>query len=79
MSNEFRDRLLTVGVISKRGDKPGVKEYKDPVDGHRIKATTDEHSNIVTEHATKDDRVDVTIKAPTTRMKLSQEEVPHHG
>jgi len=39
-------------------------------DGVRVKATTDELNNTVTEHASKDDRVDVTIRPETVRLKM---------
>ena len=39
-------------------------------DGVRVKATTDEHNNTVTEHASKDDRVDVTLRPSTVRLKI---------
>lgn len=39
-------------------------------DGVRIKATTDEHNNTVTEHASKDDRVDVTLRPQTVKLKI---------
>lgn len=42
-----------------------VKEWRDPVDGHRVKRTRDDatsRGNLVTEHATKDDRVDVLVR-----------------
>ncbi len=66
MSNPYRDRLLSIGVISKRsGDV--VREGRRP-DGLRVKATTDELGNTVTEHAVKGDRVDVHIKPDTIRV-----------
>lgn len=71
MSNEFRDKLLTVGVISRRsGDR--VREGRRP-DGVRIKATTDELGNTVTEHAVGD-RQDVHIRAPHLRIKAAPTE-----
>lgn len=39
-------------------------------DGVRVKATTDEHGNTVTEHASRDDRVDVTLRPKTVQMKI---------
>lgn len=61
MSNPYRDKLLSVGVISRRSG-PVVREGRRP-DGVRVKATTDELGNTVTEHA-KGDRQDVHIRAP---------------
>lgn len=63
----FRDKLLTVGVIGKR-TRDRVVEGRTGPDGHRYKATTDQLGNTVTEHATRDDRVDVAIKAPHIRI-----------
>jgi hypothetical protein len=60
--NPYRDRLLTVGVISRRsGDQ--IREGRRP-DGVRVKATTDELGNTVTEHA-KGDRQDVLLRPQT--------------
>ena len=72
MSNPYRDRLLGIGVISRRSGsvvREGVR-----ADGVRVKATTDELGNTTTEHATKDDRVDVQIRAPHVRVSMSQKE-----
>lgn len=68
---EWQDRMRSIGVMPKgRPSKRGVKEFRDPKDGHRIKATTDELNNTVTEHNTKDDRVDVLIRPmETVRVK----------
>lgn len=63
MSNPYRDKLLSIGVISRR-TRPRVREGHR-ADGVRVKATTDELGNVVTEHATKDDRVDVTVRPET--------------
>ncbi len=66
MSNPYRDKLLSIGVISRRsGDV--VREGRRR-DGTRIKAVTDELGNTVTEHAVKGDRVDVQINAPHLRI-----------
>lgn len=54
-----REKLLSLGVISKR-TRSTVREGRRE-DGVRIKATTDELGNTVTEHA-KGDRQDVHIK-----------------
>jgi len=39
-----------------------------------VKTTTDELGNQTIEHATKDDRVDVRIKAPHVRVSMRQQE-----
>lgn len=66
MSNPFRDRLLTVGVISRRSGNQ-VVEGRRP-DGVRTKATTDELGNTVTEHA-QGDRQDVLLRPQTVLLK----------
>jgi hypothetical protein len=66
MSNAYRDKLLGVGVISRRsGDR--VKEWRTD-DGERHKATTDELNNTVTQHA-RGDRQDVLIHPQTVRFE----------
>jgi len=70
--SEFRDKALSIGVISRRSGEQ-VREYRDASDGHRVKATTDELGNTVTEHNVRGDRQDVTIKAPTLRMGVTEE------
>lgn len=71
MSNPYRDRLLSIGVISRRsGDR--IRESRRD-DGIRVKATTDEAGNTVTEHATKDDRVDVALRPQTIHFKHPKE------
>jgi hypothetical protein len=67
VSNEFRDKLLTLGVISRRtGDR--VREWRSD-DGERHKATTDELNNTVTQHA-RGDRQDVLVRADTVRVAV---------
>lgn len=65
VSNPYRDKLLGIGVISRRsGDR--VREWRTD-DGERHKATTDEANNTVTQHARPnhtEDRQDVLIRAP---------------
>ncbi len=72
MSNPYRDRLLGIGIISRRSGSTVVESKRE--DGVRVKATTDELGNTTTEHATKDDRVDVLINAPHVRLGLAQKE-----
>lgn len=72
MSNPYRDRLLGIGIISRRSGSAVVEGRRE--DGVRTKATTDELGNTVTEHATKDDRVDVQINAPHVRIGVVQKE-----
>lgn len=60
------DKLRSLAVISRRsGDR--VREGRR-ADGVRVKATTDEAGNTVTEHAVKGDRVDVTVRPDTVRL-----------
>lgn len=68
-----RQKLLSLGVLARRSG-PTVSEGRRP-DGVRVKATTDELGNTTTEHATRDDRVDVTIRAPhlTVRAGTTEE------
>lgn len=67
-----RDKLLSLGVISRRSGSRVVEDRRS--DGVRTKATTDELGNTTTEHATKDDRVDVLIRPGTLRYGLSRKE-----
>jgi hypothetical protein len=50
MSNSFREKLLTIGVISKRTRPTVVEGRAHPDSGLPFKATTDEQNNTVTEH-----------------------------
>lgn len=67
MSNPYRDKLLTVGVISRRSG-PRTREGRR-TDGIRVKQTTDELGHTTTEHATRDDRVDVAINVEPIRVR----------
>jgi hypothetical protein len=62
------DRMRSVGYLGRGRTRNRVREYKR-ADGIRVKETTDEHNNTTTEHATKDDRVDVMIRPETIRVK----------
>lgn len=66
------EKLRSLAVISRRSG-PTVREGRRP-DGVRIKATTDELGNTVTEHA-KGDRQDVQINAKTVGYQLTRTEV----
>ena len=56
-------------LVGRRTGRPTVREGRQhPETGRPFKAVTDEHNNTVTEHATKDDRVDVLIRPETTRQ-----------
>lgn len=65
-----REKMLSIGYLSKGRTKPVVREYRDSTDGHRIKATTDEHGATITQHATPDDRQDVLIRPKTIEMDI---------
>lgn len=65
-------KLRSIGVISRRSG-PVVREGRR-ADGVRVKATTDELGNTTTEHATTDDRVDVTIRPPHLRVRVGPTE-----
>jgi hypothetical protein len=69
VSNAFRDKLLSIGYLSKGRTRSRVKEGREhPDSGKPYKATIDELNNTVTEHNTKDDRVDVTVRPETVRF-----------
>lgn len=61
------EKLRSIGVISKRTGAT-VVEGRRP-DGVRIKATTDELGNTVTEHAVRGDRVDVLVRPETVHLQ----------
>jgi hypothetical protein len=65
--NEFREKLLTLGVISKR-TRPVVREgHEHPDSGRPWKSVTTE-AGTVTEHNTKDDRVDALVTPQTVKL-----------
>jgi hypothetical protein len=63
----YRDKLLSIGYLSRGRSRPRVEERRRP-DGVRVKATTDELGNTVTEHA-EGDRVDVMVRPQTVTME----------
>lgn len=65
-AESYREKLLSIGYLSRGRSRAQVREGRRG-DGIRVKATTDEAGNTVTEHATKDDRVDVTVRPGTVR------------
>jgi hypothetical protein len=76
VSNPFREKLLSIGVLSRGRTRDRVREGRDDA-GYRTKATTDELGNTVTEHADPTDRVDVTVRPP--HVRLVSQEVPQDG
>jgi hypothetical protein len=72
VSSEFRDKLLTLGVISRRSGSR-IHEWRTD-DGERHKAVTDELDNTVTQHA-RGDRQDVTLRPETVRVTVSRKDL----
>lgn len=76
MSNEYRDRLLGIGVISRRGDRPRVREGREhPDSGLPYKAVKTDDGT-VTEHSKPGSAVacrqDALVTPKTVRYKLSE-------
>ncbi len=65
----FMAKIKTVGVLKGGRTRNKVHEYRRD-DGVRVKATTDELGNTVTEHNTKDDRVDVVVRPQVVKGSL---------
>ena len=69
MSNPYRDKLLSIGVLPK-----GLPSKTKVTEGHgehgRYKATTDEQGNTVTQHS-KGDRQDVTVRPKPVDISLT--------
>lgn len=73
MSNPYRDRLLGIGIISRRSG-PTVREGRQhPETGVPWKATTDEGGTTHVEHDTADDRVDAFVRPKTVYWKVPRE------
>lgn len=70
----FAEKIKTLHFGTRGRTRDQVVEGRR-ADGVRTKAVTDELGNTTTHHATKDDRVDVTIRAPHLRATLTQREV----
>lgn len=62
MSNPYRDKLLGIGIIGRRSRDQVTEGRRD--DGIRWKRTENEAGS-VTEHATRDDRVDAVARVDT--------------
>lgn len=68
----FKDKIKTLQFATGKS-RNNVREYRDPVDGHRIKATKDDattRGNITIEHNNKLDQVDVNIRPDVVQMEL---------
>lgn len=66
-----REKLLSLGYLARGRTRDRVREGRRE-DGVRVKSTTDELGNTVTEHATKDDRVDVAVQPQTITFKARE-------
>lgn len=71
---EFRARVRSIGYGKRT--RPRVHEGRNDK-GQRTKATTDELGHTVTEHNNREDRVDVTIRAPHVTLTANQREERH--
>jgi hypothetical protein len=65
--SEFRDKLLTLGVISRR-TRPVVREGREHPDSGRPWKSVSTEAGTVTEHNTKDDRVDALVTPQTVTI-----------
>lgn len=75
MSNEYLDRLRSVGVIGQR-TRVRVKEGHDTDTGTRWKAVTDELNNTITERSERSpsgvtERQDVHLRPETVHQHLA--------
>lgn len=69
----FKHKVRTLVMGTSR--RKATREWRDPVDGHRIKQTRDDATkagNLTTEHNTKDDRVDVLIRPDAMHYELGR-------
>ena len=73
ISPEKLEDMRSINVLGSLPSKPRVKEWTDPASG-RMKATTDELGNTVTQHS-RGDRQDVHIKAPAVTVKATTKEI----
>jgi hypothetical protein len=64
------EKLRSIGYLSRGRTQSRVREGRRP-DGVRVKATTDELGNTVTEHAAGD-RQDVHIRAEPIRAHIEE-------
>jgi hypothetical protein len=71
VSNPYRDKLLSLAVISRRS-RPVVREGRQhPESGAAWKSVTDE-AGTVTEHNVKGDRVDALVRPATVHATISR-------
>ncbi len=74
-AEEYREKLRSIGFLAGGRSGPKVREYRDPEDGHRIKTTTDEHGNDVTQHNLgphQEERQDVLIRPKPVNVRMVQ-------
>lgn len=68
--SEFRDKLLTIGVISRRTRAQVQEGHHHPETGVAWKSTTEPDSGLTTtEHSTKDNRVDALVRPQSVRAQ----------
>lgn len=67
MPSEFREKLLTLGVISKR-TRPVVREGREHPETGKAWKSVSTDAGTVTEHNTKDDRVDALVTPQTVTI-----------
>ncbi len=73
--SEFADKVRSVGYLRAGRTRPRVREGRThPDTGVPFKAVTDELGAVTTEHATADDRVDVTVNAPRLHVRAATTE-----
>lgn len=73
LTPEKLEAMRSVGFLSRGRTGPRVREYRTESSG-RVKETTDELGNTVTQHA-RGDRQDVHIKAPQIQIKGQTKEI----
>lgn len=67
-------KLRSLAVLGRRTRDRVVEGRSHPETGVPFKAITDQLGNTTTEHATRDDRVDVHIRAPRVHLKAAATE-----
>ena len=65
--SEFREKLLTLGVISKR-TRPVVREGREHPETGKAWKSVSTDAGTVTEHNTRDDRVDALVTPQTVTI-----------
>ena len=73
ISPEKLEAMRSIGFLSGGQSGDRVREYRTEASG-RVKETTDELGNTVTQHA-RGDRQDVLIKAPSVAVKTTTQEM----